>query len=234
MKKVLFILCICVIPLWAQENTYETTSEVKQLTEFHDVIYQIWHTGWPGKDIELLSSLMPDVKKGYASIKSAELPGILRDKKLRWDEAVHSFGLCVNTYVTAAENRDSTGLLNAAEQLHSQFERMVRVIKPASKEVDAFHKILYSLYHYYLPNYEFVKIKESAEAMSSCIKDLKNAKFPSRLQTRQEKFDAGKKELESAVENLIETVNRGNNKDAVVSSVESVHSKYQEFEKIFD
>jgi len=49
MKKyfVLILLFAFVLPLFAQqEKEHEVNSEIKELTEFHDVIYQIWHTAW--------------------------------------------------------------------------------------------------------------------------------------------------------------------------------------------
>lgn len=234
MKKVIFMILVLSLPLIAQEKDHEVKSEVSALTEFHDVIYQIWHTGWPEKNVKFLGSLMGDVEKGYAEIKNAELPGILRDKKSKWDEGVKKFGDCVEEYKNAVAQNDSVGLLNAAEKLHSQYEMLVRVIRPVLKEVDAFHQVVYMLYHYYLPNYDFAKIKESAAEMISKMDMLNKAQLSVKMKNRQESFDKARMELEIAVKKFNDVVEQGDNKKQVENAVISLHSKYEDLEKVFD
>ena len=234
MKKLFLFAVLLSLPLFAQEKDHETSSQVKELAGFHDVIYQIWHTGWPEKDVKFLQSLLPDVEKGFAEIKGAELPGILRDKKSKWEDGVKKFGACVEDYKNAVAKNDSVGLLNAAEKLHSQFETLVRVIRPVLKEVDAFHQILYMLYHYYTPEYNFEKIKESAAEMQTKMEELNNAELSQKMKSREEAFNNARMELEIAVKKFNETVNSNDNKKSVENAVDLVHSKYQELEKVFD
>ena len=46
------VFCLIALPLLAhaQEKSHETKSEIPQLTAFHEVIYEIWHTAYPAKD----------------------------------------------------------------------------------------------------------------------------------------------------------------------------------------
>ncbi|MCJ7553795.1 MAG: hypothetical protein MUO34_07915, partial [Ignavibacteriaceae bacterium] len=37
-----------------QKEISETSADVPELFSFHDVIYPIWHTAFPNKDIEML------------------------------------------------------------------------------------------------------------------------------------------------------------------------------------
>jgi hypothetical protein len=228
------MIAVFTIPLFAQEKDHEVNSEVKELSEFHDVIYQLWHTGWPQKDIELLASLLPDIEKGYEKINKAELPGILRDKKPKWDEGVKKFGDFVIDYKNNSVTKDSVGLLNAAEKLHAQFEALVRIVKPVIKEVDAFHQVLYILYHYYMPNNEYSKIKESVVQLKAKLDDLNKAQLSAKLKPKEESFGKLKMELTVAVNKLNEVVNAGNNRTDIDKAVDGVHSIYQEIEKIFD
>lgn len=234
MKRLFLIAVLVSLPLFAQDKGHEVSSQVKELTEFHEVIYQIWHTAWPEKDVKLLKSLLPDVEKGFEEIKNAELPGILRDKKTKWEEGVKKFSVCVDEYKNAAVKNDSVSLLNAAENLHSQYEMLVRVIRPVLKEVDAFHQVLYMLYHYYTPNYDFPKIKEASAELTVKMEDLNKAKLSKRMETREEAFNKAKIELEIAVKKLNDTIQEGDNKKAVTSAVDLVHTKYQDLEKVFD
>ncbi len=234
MKKIFFIAAILSLPLLGQEKDHEINSQVNELTEFHEVIYQIWHTGWPEKNIKFLQSLLPKVETGFTKIKNAELPGILRDKKMKWEEGVKKFGICVDEYKNASVKDDSVGLLNAAEKLHSQYETLVRVIRPVLKEVDAFHQVLYMLYHYYIPEYNFAKIQESAGELLKKMEDLNKAVLSKRIKDREKAFNDARMELEIAVKKFNETVKTGDNKKAVTNASDLVHSKYESLEKIFN
>ncbi|MEW6508227.1 MAG: hypothetical protein AB1432_10830 [Bacteroidota bacterium] len=236
MKKliVLFVLFVFILPNFAQEKEHETSSEVKELGEFHDVIYQVWHTAWPQKDIKLLISLLPQVEEKASNIVRAKLPGILRDKKPKWDEGVKKFMVYVGDYRNAAAIKDSVGLLKAAEKVHAQFEMLVRIIRPVTKEVDAFHQVLYMLYHYYMPEYQYDKIKEAAKNLKEKSDDLIKSKLPDRLKAKSEQFDKVKTELAAAVEKLNKEVAAGSNKEKINSAVDEVHSKYEELEHVFN
>jgi len=235
MKKVLFLLLTIVLSLYAQENKNdETKAEVKELIEFHDVIYKLWHTAWPEKNISMMKSLMRPIDEGFEKIKYAELPGILRDKKEKWDEGVRKLDAIIERYRAALVKNDTSAVLKAAEQLHSQYEYLVRIIKPVIKELDSFHQELYMLYHYYITDYDYDKIKKSAEILKTKMNELMNAKLPVRLENKKKEFNKYKIELNNAVKKLNSLVKKGNVKKDIINAVEEVHSKYQNLEKIFD
>ncbi len=228
----LLLVLFLAIPMFAQES-HEVKSEVAALTEFHDVIYQIWHTAWPQKDIALLKSFTPAVVTGYEKIAKAELPGILREKKAKWEEGLKKFSASVDDYKKASAGSDDKAMMDAAEKLHMLYEGLVRTIKPVLKEMDAFHQELYSVYHYYLPKYEFEKIKKSAVVLQEKMDLLMNAKLSEKQKSKQEAFDKARNELAAAVKNLNAVIAKGDVKEAVNKAVDAMHSKYEELEKIF-
>ncbi|MCL4549680.1 MAG: hypothetical protein M1495_14040 [Bacteroidetes bacterium] len=237
MKKYfsLMLLFVLALPVWGQQyKNHEVSSDVKELTAYHDVIYPIWHTGWPRKDIKFLCSLVGDVEQGYKKIEKAVLPGILREKKAKWEDGVKKLGVCVDMYKVAASKNDSVSLLNAAEKLHSQYEAMVRLIRPVLKEVEEFHRVLYMVYHYYVPKDEFEKTKEAAAKLKVRVEAIDKAKLPERLKSQEESFNKIRTDLTAAVDKLNQVVKAGNNKKAIDQAVDGVHAKYQELEKIFD
>ncbi len=237
MKKyfVLILIYAFVFPLIAQqEKEHEVSSEIKELTQFHDVIYPIWHTGWAEKDIKLLVSLVPDVKKGYAAIKKVKLLGVLREKRTKWDEGFKNFTVAVDLYKKAAAKKDSVGILDAAEKLHSQYEALVKIVKPLMQQIDNFHQELYMLYHYYLPNYDYEKIKKSITMLRARNESVFVSKIPERLKARQEEFTKAKIELDQTVQELFELVLIVDDKAKITKAVDAVHSKYQQLEKVFE
>ena len=206
---------------------------VKPLEEFHTVIYKIWHTAWPDKDVRMLAGLLPEVQQLGDSLVNAKLPGIYREKQKAWTEQMTLFQTTLKEYAAATSPLDSVKLLDAAERLHSQYEKLVRTLRPAVKELDEFHVSLYMLYHYYLPEDKVDKIRMSASELKEKMKPLNAATLPARLKAKEEAFQKARAALSVSVDELAQTVNSDDLK-VIKEKVEVVHSRYQELEKVFD
>lgn len=232
---IIFFLIIPVIPITGQDHqANETNWEVAELWDFHETIYVLWHTAWPEKNIELLISLIPDLEKGYESLAKTELPGILRDKKVKWEENISKLGQTLEDYKSAAQNNDSQKLLDKAETIHTYYEKLVRTIRPVIKELDAFHQVLYVLYHYHIVDYDDEKIKSSSDDLKVKMNELNNAELPSWKSNKKAEFDKAVRELSLSVDNLCEITKKGDNENAIKQAVDIVHAKYQVLEHIFD
>lgn len=239
MKRAFLLLFLILFmisnPLFSQEDKqHEISWDVPELFDFHDVIYQVWHTAWPEKNINLLTELTPDIIAGVDKVTNAELPGILREKESKWKEGVAKLNLICGNYKNAIEKRDSVAILNEAEKLHSQFEALVRTIRPLVKELDAYHQVLYMLYHYYIQDYDFDLIKSSVDELQKKMADLNKAVLPEKLAAKSADFDAARKALNSSLDALAELVNKNESKDKIKAAVEIMHTDYQKVEAIFD
>ncbi len=229
---ILLLTPLCVIGQDSYEN--ETKAEVKALDDFHETIYQIWHEAWPEKNVQLLKDLIPDIENGYKELAGAELPGILRDKQEKWDAGVDKLAEIITDYKAASADNDDAGLLQAAENLHSQYEALVRTIRPVLKEVDAFHQELYMLYHYYLPDQNPEKIKISAAQLKIKMNELNKARLSKRLESREDEFNKAHKALAKSVDALNVTIGKENDMAKVSKAIEALHSEYQKLESVFD
>ncbi len=239
LRRIIFSIALTAIiivsPVYSQEHqTNETSWEVKELSDFHDVIYQLWHTAWPTKDIKMLKSLAPELTQGYEILREAKLPGILRDKQKQWNDNIAKLGIHIDQYHQYCINTDSVNLLQEAENVHSMFEYLVRTIRPVLKEVEAFHKVLYMIYHYYIPEYNYAKINESIVELKTKLDELNNASLPDRLKSKEEIFSSARQNLSDAAEELITIVNEGDDKEKIITAVDKMHSKYQALEKVFE
>jgi hypothetical protein len=212
----------------------ETSSEVPELWEFHDVIYQIWHEAWPEKNTQMLKDLIPEIEMGFAKLERASLPGILRDKKDAWTQGIQNMAGIIEDYKNAAKSNQKEALLKAAEDLHSQFEMLVRLIRPVMKEIDHFHQELYLLYHYYMPEYNLQKIKSSTATLIARMETIDKAKLPTRLQDKQQDYDESKDSLRQTLKSLQQLLDNQPEKDQVVNAIEVVHSKYQMLIGLFE
>ena len=236
-KETILILAFLALALLSgfgfQEAERETESRVPELVSFHDVMYPIWHTAYPAKDCAMLRQLAPEVKNLAEKIYSAKLPGILRDKEVKWQQGLEEFKSAVEEYLAAAAGENDETLINAAELLHAKYEMMVRIIRPVLKEVEAFHKVLYVVYHKYLPNKDYENIRSVSEDMWIKAEAIAKATLPKRLEAKTEQFTRASLDLVESTKSLVE-VAKSIDGTAIEAAVERVHTCYQNLEKIFD
>lgn len=217
----------------AAPQSQDVQSTVPELTAFHDIIYPIWHTAYPEKDYAALRQYAPEVKSMAEKIFGAALPPILHEKKEKWDRGLAEFKKAVQEYLTAASGTDDQALLAAAEELHSKYELMVRIIRPVLREVDAFHKILYVIYHKYLPEKNYDGIRSVSEDLTLKAEAIAKATLPKRLEVKAEEFRAAADALHASTKNLNAALTSGD-PVAIDAAVETVHTQYQNLERIFD
>jgi hypothetical protein len=228
----LFTLCIAFTFVYAQRPA-DATARGPALDSFHAVIYKIWHEAWPEKNVALLRQLLPEVEKGISDVVSAQLPGILREKKAAWEEGVRKLQAVGSEYKGAAGARDDTALLASAERLHSQFEALMRITRPALKELDEFHAVLYMLFHYYLPDYDIEKIRASAAELKRKMAALNQSSLPERLRQKEAEFEAARAKLSRSVDAL-ESAVRNDNRKTVENAISVMHADYQALNRIFE
>jgi hypothetical protein len=224
----IFLALLCYPPAsgLAQTHQDETNSQVPALVAFHEVIYVLWHDAWPSKDLDRLKALVPDIEKHVNALNQAKLPGILRDKRDKWQAGLAELQAIFADYKKAAAASEAQALLDAAEKLHAQYERMVRIIRPALKEVDSFHASLYMLYHHYLPQFDLTRIKTSAAELKAKMGPLGAASLPPRLKAKETAFAVERTKLSAAVDRLAEVAAAGDRKQ-IETAVETLHSAYQ-------
>jgi len=225
----LAVLAALAVPAAAQE----TESKVPELAAFHEVIYPIWHTAYPEKDIAMLKSLVGQVNELAEKVYAAKLPGILRDKQAKYDAGLAEFRKSVEAYNAAAKGSDDKAMLDAAEALHAKYEGLVRAMNPVLKEMDAFHKVLYVVFHKDLPDKKWDNVRAAAPDLKAKAEAVAQAKLSARLQAKAETFNAAAAELVKAA-----TVLAGLGADADGAALEQavlkLHGRYQDLEKVFD
>jgi len=223
------IVAAAAVPVLAQE----TESAIPELSGFHEVIYPIWHTAYPDKDIAMLKSLVPQVNELAEKLFAAKLPGILRDKQAKYEAGLAEFRASVEAYNAAAKGTDDKAMLDAAEALHAKYEMLVRIIRPVLKEMDEFHKVLYVVFHTHLPAQDWAAIRAAAPDLKVKAEAIGPAKLSVRLQPKAEAFATASGDLTAAA-----TALAGLGSDAGGAAVEQavikLHSCYQALEKIFD
>jgi hypothetical protein len=236
--KVIFLIIALLFSnsLFSQEDqqSSEIDSSVPELFDFHEVIYPIWHTAYPEKNYAMLKEMVSEVNSGAEKIYSAQLAGILRDKQEEWNKGVAKFRTSVEQYNLAMSGTDETAMLNSAEELHSNYEMLVRIIRPVTKEVDEFHKVLYMIYHQYWPNKDMLQFDEAVDNLEILSEELNKCVLPKWASDKSDSFKEQTQKLYEATKNL-KTLKDSDVDDAQLEkAVDKVHSNYVALEALFD
>lgn len=230
--KLFLVTLFFIFPIFASaQNEFkeETNTKIQELADFHEIIYPIWHTAYPAKDYDALRSYVDEVNEKAEKIYNVKLPGILREKEEKWKKGVEELKYAVEKYNEAALSGDDESLLNAAEELHSKYENLVRIIRPVIKEIDEFHKILYVIYHKYYPDKKYEEIRKQCDALRETSSKLLSAKLPKRLESQKEKFDELTNNLIKSIDELCKAKDKDMDK-----AVEKMHSNYAAIQDLFE
>jgi hypothetical protein len=230
---ILFLLALGFVMIAEQMPDRDTESTVPELIDFHEIIFPIWHTAFPAKDYAALRGFVAAINAQSVKINAAVLPGILREKQQAWESGLAEFNLAVAAYGKAAAGTDDQALLDAAESLHSRFEMLVRAIRPVAKEVDAYHKVLYVVYHKYLPEKKYAEINSVAADMVAKAEAVTQATLSPRLAAKTEAFQAAAVKL-LAETKALETAGKECLEKDIAAIVAKVHAAYQDLEKVFN
>jgi hypothetical protein len=233
MRKASFLLAVvgvlAVAPRLPAQEPAETRSEVPALAELHEVIVPLWHEAWPKKDYAMMKDLLPQARAGVARVAEARLPGILRDKQAAWEQGLAGLQDALARYEAAAASGSETGLLEAVEALHARYEGLVRVTRPAMKELDAFHVVLYRVYHHELADEAWPAVAASAGQMVEACRALAAAPLPGRFASREAEV---RPEIAALCtrSDLLNAAAAAPDRKATAAAVEAVHSQYEKVE----
>ncbi|MCX6539861.1 MAG: hypothetical protein NT151_13145 [Acidobacteria bacterium] len=211
----------------------EAKAEVPALDAMHETIMPMWHDAWPNKDYKALSGMLPDIEKHIAAISEAELPGILREKAPQWAVGLADLKKAGAGYKAAVASGKNEDLLKAAEALHTQYEKLVRIIKPVLPELDDFHGTLYVLYHTQTNPLVVAKVAASVETLKVKMAALDKATLPDRLKAKAAEFTAQRDRLAKSLTALSSTL-AGGDEAKIREAIELMHVEYQKLEKVFE
>ncbi|MCX6543958.1 MAG: hypothetical protein NTV05_06035 [Acidobacteria bacterium] len=211
----------------------ETTAAVPALDAMHEIMLPMWHDAWPNKDYKALAAILPNLEKHLAAVSRAELPGILREKNPVWTAGVAELNKAGADYKAAVAADKNEDLLKAAEALHMQYEKLVRVIKPVLPELDDFHGTLYVLYHNQTNPLVVAKVTASVDTLTVKMAVLNQTTLPDRLKARTAEFTAQRDRLARALTALAGTL-ASKDELKIRDAIELMHAEYQKLEKVFE
>jgi hypothetical protein len=238
-RTLTFLMLICVglglvvTPAAAQAPKPEDLkSSVPELDAMHEVIMPLWHDAWPNKDVKAMAAMLPDIEKHVAAVDKAKLPPLLRDKQASWVAGVSELKASVAAYKAAVTANDNDALLKAAEKLHSQYEGLVKIVRPVLKEMEDFHATLYVLYHHQTNPFQFAKAAESIRALQGKMEALNKATLPDRLKAKADAFNTQRARLSKSVDELVALLD-SKDESKIRTEIELMHTQYENLERVF-
>lgn len=231
-RLALVTLFVAALPA-AAVDVSETRATVPELSALHEVIYPLWHTAWPERDVAMMRELLPDARRGVETIEKAQLPGILRDKRDAWQDGVAALHRALEAYAGSLASGDNEALFAAVEDFHARFEQLVRVVRPPMKEMDAFHVVLYDVWHHLVPAGRVAELGGPSNALVERCDALAAATLPSRTQGKEEQFREAITELCEASRSF-RTAVEGGQAEAVRRSASTLHDRYQDLDHLFE
>ena len=204
---------------------------IPELAEMHEVIHPMWHDAYPEKNIRMLKSLYPELKKHFRKLEKASLPENLKDRTKHWNEKIAQLKNALDKYHTAIESNDDPALLNAARDVHSAFEGLVMIVNPPLPEMAEFHQVLYTVFHDYLPNQKWGKLHQAIYQFEEKMELLRKARLPKRMSDKAKEFNQARQKLSGAVAELVK-LKESDNTERVKEALKKVHDAYQDMEKV--
>jgi hypothetical protein len=211
----------------------ELSAQLPVLEEFHEVIYPLWHQAWPNKDYALIRELLPKVVTFTAQIEATPLPGILRDREEKWKQGVATLRTCTDKLSAAVKGGQEQAMLDAVEKLHSSYEGLVRTVRPRFAEMEAYHAVLYQIYHYYMPNKDLAKLRTASKELIAKSAALVKAQTPKRFVEKEAQFRAVLAKIDATTQ-LLARAAKGKKWPPIEKAVEEVHNSYLELEQLYE
>jgi len=100
-------------------------------------------------------------------------------------------------------------------------------------ELAEFHKVIYKIYHYSMPQNSLEEVKASVGQLQDKMAALNKATLPVRFRGKEESFTEARGQLDKAVAQLATTIG-SNDSGKIKIAVEAMHASYQALAKILE
>jgi uncharacterized coiled-coil DUF342 family protein len=111
---------------------------------------------------------------------------------------------------------------------------LVRIVKPVTKEVDEFNKVLYMIYHHYGPDKNTEELGKAIDDLYKRADELKNCVLPKWATDKKDEFAKAADELYTSTKELKGLKDSKADDKMINDGIEKVHTNYQKLEALFD
>lgn len=179
----------------------EPEREIVQMDRFLEVFKMFWQANMSG-DYKLLRDSMTILVNAAGTLANAELPVFYDDVKADFDAGLQPFTEAVVKFKAAAQTADDSVMTGALDEVRIAFIDLMTAVSISLPELEHFHDILQPLWHEALPNKDYAAIEAAIPALKEQAQAVVNAKLPEKYDFLAESFNANRKALKDAVNQL--------------------------------
>ena len=101
----------------------------KELDEFHQVLYMIYHHYWPGRDFKKLEPAVASLKEKMVALEASELPSRLKAKEAAFDAARGDLARAVKTLRASDAAEKPEKFASDLDAVHGEYQALERVFE---------------------------------------------------------------------------------------------------------
>jgi hypothetical protein len=97
---------------------------MKELDDFHSVLYMLYHHYLPEYDLEKIRSSVSELKQKMAVLKEAEIPERIKDSAFEFQVARSRLSTSVDALESSLQTNDGEKIKAAVETMHSNYQAL--------------------------------------------------------------------------------------------------------------
>ena len=97
---------------------------MKELDDFHSVLYMLYHHYLPEYDPEKIRSSVSELKQKMAALNEAEIPERMKDNALEFEVARAKLSTSVDALESSLQTNDEGQIKAAVETMHSNYQAL--------------------------------------------------------------------------------------------------------------
>jgi hypothetical protein len=221
-----------------QDTTKQTAKKAEEkpriegLSEFHEIMAELWHNALPNKDYKAIREAAPALVEKKNIVMKGKLPEAFQTRADQFNKQRKVFGEAVDSLAKLAWGKDDEILAKGLEDMHTAFEKLARSLYTPIPELEEMHKVIYPLWHTSYEKKDFKTIRENATALKEKMGALMKADLSKLKKEKKETFTKLRADLQKTVEEFGAVAKKGDDKElekAFVKMHSVFHSLNEEF-----
>lgn len=102
---------------------------LKELDDFHSVLYMLYHHYVPGKELEKVKASAVELKQKMDLLNAATLPGRLKEKEPEFQAARSRLSKSVEAFAAGTASGDEKAIRDALESVHTDYQALEKVLE---------------------------------------------------------------------------------------------------------
>lgn len=226
------LICLAAV-VQAEENESCGSPKFVEMSDFHEVLYKIWHEQYPEDDWQGVRATAPELAARMKLLAEAEIPEVFKYRSADIIKARDTLGKVVADIDQAAKADDDQKLKTAVKELHDAYHGLVVELHSRPGEVDQLHTVIALMWHEDYPDKNFASLKTRMDSFNGSLNALLSLKLGKRYSVDPVKYDEAQSALKEQGAALQAAVAAGD-QDAAWSALDKFHEAFRSLNLLFE